>query len=38
VLGGDPTTTRHVTGPFADDRALDASTVLGRLSGSKNDP
>jgi 4-hydroxy-3-methylbut-2-enyl diphosphate reductase len=32
VLGGDPTAANAAGGPFADDRALDASHVLARLS------
>jgi 4-hydroxy-3-methylbut-2-enyl diphosphate reductase len=31
VLGSDPTRARDVGGPFADDRALDASAVLAAL-------
>jgi 4-hydroxy-3-methylbut-2-en-1-yl diphosphate reductase len=31
VLGGDPTQARRASGPFADDRALDASHVLTEL-------
>jgi 4-hydroxy-3-methylbut-2-en-1-yl diphosphate reductase len=31
VLGGDPTRARDAGGPFADDRALDASAVLAAL-------
>jgi 4-hydroxy-3-methylbut-2-en-1-yl diphosphate reductase len=32
VLGGDPTAANAAGGPFADDRALDASHVLAQLS------
>jgi 4-hydroxy-3-methylbut-2-enyl diphosphate reductase len=32
LLGGDPATTQTAGGPFADDRALDASAVLAALA------